>query len=63
MLKIAHTPEEKLGGLLQWVVAHAGLSAAWFLEDEERDRADVSLQVARLAQQALAQWALVNGNA
>lgn len=45
------------------IITHVGLSAAWFLEDEERDRADVGLQVARLAQQALAQWALVNGNA
>jgi streptomycin 6-kinase len=44
--------------LLQWVMAHAGLSAAWFLEDNERHRADVDLEVARLAQ-----WALVNGSA
>ena len=43
--------------LLQWVVAHAGLSAAWFLEDQERERAMIELQVARLAQQALAQGA------
>lgn len=41
--------------LLQWVVAHAGLSAAWFLEDQERERAMNELQVARLAQKALAQ--------
>ena len=41
--------------LLQWVVAHAGLSAAWFLEDQERERAMNELQVARLAQRALAQ--------
>ncbi|NVZ18562.1 aminoglycoside phosphotransferase family protein [Pseudomonas costantinii] len=45
--------------LLQWVLAHAGLSAAWFLEDGERQRADVDLEVARLAQQALAQWAVL----
>ncbi len=42
--------------LLQWVVAHAGLSAAWFLEDGERQRAAIDLEVARLAQRALAQW-------
>lgn len=41
--------------LLQWVVAHAGLSAAWFLEDGERQRAEIDLEVARLAQKALAQ--------
>jgi streptomycin 6-kinase len=41
--------------LLQWVVAHAGLSAAWFLEDGERQRAKINLEVARLAQKALAQ--------
>jgi len=39
--------------LLQWVMAHAALSAAWFLEDGERDKADGELAVARLAQQAL----------
>ncbi|TYK55247.1 aminoglycoside phosphotransferase family protein [Pseudomonas synxantha] len=41
--------------LLQWVVAHAGLSAAWFLEDQERERAEAELRVACLAQQALGQ--------
>jgi streptomycin 6-kinase len=45
--------------LLQWVVAHAGLSAAWFLEDGERQRAAIDLEVARLAQRALAQWPMV----
>lgn len=39
--------------LLQWVMAHAALSAAWFLEDGDRDEADNELAVARLAQQAL----------
>lgn len=39
--------------LLQWVMAHAALSAAWFLEDGERDAANNELAVARLAQQAL----------
>ncbi|MFL1504950.1 aminoglycoside phosphotransferase family protein [Pseudomonas sp. O64] len=45
--------------LLQWVLAHAGLSAAWFLEDGERQRAAIGLEVARLAQRALAQWPTV----
>ncbi|AVE03269.1 3'-kinase [Pseudomonas palleroniana] len=40
--------------LLQWVVAHAGLSAAWFLEDGERQRAEINLEVVHLAQSALA---------
>ncbi|WP_328793994.1 aminoglycoside phosphotransferase family protein [Hydrogenophaga sp. BPS33] len=39
--------------LLQWVMAHAALSAAWFLEDGERDQADKELVVAGLARQAL----------
>lgn len=39
--------------LLQWVMAHAALSAAWFLEDGDRDEAECELAVARLAQQAL----------
>ncbi|MBO9355492.1 phosphotransferase [Bordetella petrii] len=39
--------------LLQWVMAHAGLSAAWFLEDGERAEADKALAMARLARQAL----------
>ncbi|GGY90976.1 aminoglycoside phosphotransferase family protein [Pseudoduganella plicata] len=39
--------------LLRWVMAHAALSAAWFLEDGERNEADNELAVARLARQAL----------
>lgn len=39
--------------LLQWVMAHAGLSAAWFLEDGEREKADTELLVARLAKDYL----------
>lgn len=40
--------------LLRWVMAHAALSAAWFLEDGLRTQANVELAVALLAQQALA---------
>jgi streptomycin 6-kinase len=39
--------------LLRWVMAHAALSAAWFLEDEDHDSAHNELEVARLAQHAL----------
>lgn len=39
--------------LLKWVMAHAALSAAWFLEDDDRDAADRELTVARLARNAL----------
>lgn len=39
--------------LLQWVMAHAALSAAWFLEDGERDEAEKELVVAGLARQTL----------
>ncbi|QMV74358.1 3'-kinase [Comamonas piscis] len=40
--------------LLRWVMAHAALSAAWFLEDGLRTQANEQLAVAHLAQQALA---------
>ncbi len=40
--------------LLRWVMAHSGLSAAWFLEDGLRFEANEQLAVANLAQQALA---------
>jgi len=39
--------------LLQWVLAFAGLSAAWFLEDHDVFTADKQLQVADLAWLAL----------
>lgn len=39
--------------LLQWVMAHAALSAAWFLEDGQREEADKELTVALLARTAL----------
>lgn len=35
--------------LLQWVLAFAGLSAAWFLEDDDLAAAESQLQVAKLA--------------
>lgn len=40
--------------LLKWVMAHSGLSAAWFLEDGLRSEANEQLAVANLAQHALA---------
>jgi len=39
--------------LLQWVMAFAGLSAAWFLEDDDHLAAEGQLQVAKLAALAL----------
>ncbi|MDR9862223.1 streptomycin 6-kinase [Pseudomonas baetica] len=35
--------------LLQWVLAFAGLSAAWFLEDDLQDQASGQLKVAQIA--------------
>lgn len=40
--------------LLRWVMAHAALSAAWFLEDGLRTEANKELAVAALARRALA---------
>jgi streptomycin 6-kinase len=40
--------------LLRWVMAHAALSAAWFLEDGLRTEASKELAVADIARQALA---------
>ncbi|KAA0954833.1 aminoglycoside phosphotransferase family protein [Pseudomonas sp. ANT_H12B] len=39
--------------LLQWVLAFAGLSAAWFLEDNDHLAAQGQLQVAKLAASSL----------
>ncbi len=39
--------------LLRWVLAYAGLSAAWFLEDGDATSAESDLAVARLAVEAL----------
>ncbi|QTD31680.1 aminoglycoside phosphotransferase family protein [Pseudomonas fluorescens] len=39
--------------LLQWVLAFAGLSAAWFLEDDEQTAAKGQLKVAQMAASAL----------
>jgi len=35
--------------LLQWVLAFAGLSAAWFLEDDAQQQAAEQLQVGQIA--------------
>ncbi|EYB66651.1 streptomycin 3-kinase [Deinococcus phoenicis] len=40
--------------LLQWVIAYAGLSAAWWLEDGSHDEAQPVLEVARIAAAELA---------
>ncbi|MCY1337200.1 Aminoglycoside/hydroxyurea antibiotic resistance kinase [compost metagenome] len=40
--------------LLQWVLAYAGLSAAWFLEDGDGESAGSDMRVAQLAVEALA---------
>jgi streptomycin 6-kinase len=40
--------------LLQWIMAYAGLSAAWFLGDGDRVAAEADLAVARLAAAELA---------
>ncbi|MDE3738646.1 aminoglycoside phosphotransferase family protein [Pseudomonas resinovorans] len=39
--------------LLRWVLAYAGLSAAWFLEDGDAESAESDMRVARLAAEAL----------
>lgn len=40
--------------MLQWIIAWSGLSAAWFLEDDEQQSAEIDLTVARLAIAAFA---------
>jgi len=50
---VANAASLECSRLLKWIMAHAALSAAWFLEDDEREMADRELAVARLAQQAL----------
>lgn len=50
---IAEAAGLERGRLLQWVLAYAGLSAAWFLEDGDHAGADSQLQVAGLAAAAL----------
>jgi streptomycin 6-kinase len=40
--------------LLKWIVAYSGLSAAWFLEDEDHVSAEKPLKVARIALAELA---------
>lgn len=39
--------------LLEWALAYAGLSAAWFLEDEDQEAAERELRLAVLAEAAL----------
>ena len=43
--------------LLKWIMAYAGLSAAWFLEDGEWEAATTPLAVAELAAAELARTA------
>lgn len=40
--------------LLQWILAYAGLSAAWIMNSGTEERLDIDLAVAELAAQALA---------
>lgn len=39
--------------LLQWTLAYAGLSASWFLEDNDCQNADSDFSIAELALQVL----------
>nr|WP_245808542.1 aminoglycoside phosphotransferase family protein [Deinococcus hopiensis] len=39
--------------LLQWILAYAGLSAAWHLQAGEREQAEATLEVAQIATAAL----------
>jgi len=48
---VAHASEIDRRRLLQWVLAWAGLSAAWMLEDDIEP--DAPLEVAKLAALAL----------
>ncbi|UVS60291.1 MULTISPECIES: aminoglycoside phosphotransferase family protein [Nitrosomonas] len=43
--------------LLQWTLAYAGLSASWFLEEDDHQNADLDLFIAELALQALSMGA------
>jgi len=50
---VAHAASLERRRLLQWVLAFAGLSAAWFLEDDDKASALRQLQVAHLAAEAV----------
>ena len=50
---VVHTAGLERQRLLRWVMAHAALSAAWFLEDGERAQANKELAVAHLARLTL----------
>jgi streptomycin 6-kinase len=50
---IAGTAGLERNRLMQWILAFAGLSAAWFLEDGDAPAADGQLQVAQLAASSL----------
>lgn len=41
--------------LLRWIIAYAGLSAAWFLEDDDEESATQDMAIAAMADAALAE--------
>jgi streptomycin 6-kinase len=55
----AHLEQRRL---LQWTLAYAGLSASWFLEDGDRQKADSDFSIAELALQALSTEANNHGD-
>ena len=50
---IAQAADLERRRLLQWTLAYAGLSASWFLEEDDHQNADLDLFIAELALQAL----------
>lgn len=46
---VAHAAELERGRLLQWILAWAGLSAAWLLEDGEKQHVEPTLRIAEIA--------------
>ena len=57
---IAQAANLKRQRLLQWTLAYAGLSAAWFLEDSDPGNANSELLIAQLALEALLKEPLGN---
>lgn len=51
LLLVCHTAGLTQSRLLKWIIAYAGLSASWFLEDNMLEEAQHPLQVMALAQQ------------